>query len=202
MEDDMNRKEKIIDVAKKLIGHYGFRKTTMEDIARSAGLAKATLYHYFTSKEDILRAIINQEGEILRKKLQDVINKDISAEDKIREYTYTRFHYLQKLALYYKTLSEEYYSQIPFIEQERRRFDLFELDMIEQILREGIDQGKFEIPDPRLYAYILLQAVKALEVPLATGQALKMDGKPLDLDDVLDLLLKILIRGIGKTNSR
>ncbi len=194
----MDRKSSIVEAAKKLISHFGYKKTTMEDIAREIGIAKATLYHYFPSKEDILREIITREGEILRNKLQEVVEKDIPPDRKIREYTYTRFHYLRELALYYKTLSEEYYSQIPFIEHERQKFDLFELDMLEKILVEGVERGVFDVPDTRLYAFVLLQAVKALELPLATGKALKMDDEELELDDVLNLLLKILIKGIGK----
>ncbi len=183
---------------KKLISHFGYKKITMEDIARKVGIAKATLYRYFSSKEDILREIINHEGEILRNKLQEVVEKNTSPDLKIGNYTYTRFHYLRKLALYYKTLSEEYYGQMPFIERERQRFDLFELDMLEKILMEGREQGVFDVHDTRLYTFVLLQAVKALELPLARGQASKMDDRELELDDVLDLLLKILIRVLGR----
>ncbi len=194
----MSRRAKIINVAKDLLARFGFKKTTMEDIARAAGIAKATVYHYFTSKEDILREIIQREGEILRQKLQEAVQSGQTASEKLRNYGFTRFRYLRKLALYYKTMSEEYYGHIPFIEREREKFDAFELDMLESVLREGMENGEFDIPDPRLYAFMLLQAVKGLEFPLATGKALKLDDREIDLDKALELLLGILINGIGR----
>ena len=69
------KRERILEVAKELIGKFGFKKTTMEDIARSASMAKATIYHYFTSKEEILKEIINKEGETLRFILKKSIEK-------------------------------------------------------------------------------------------------------------------------------
>ena len=198
----MDRKEQIIQAAKELLSKFGFKKTTMEDIARAARMAKATLYYYFTSKEDILREIIQREGETLRKELEEAVRNANTAKEKLEKYAYTRFHFLRKLALYYKTINEKLYSHIQFIEQERKKFDEFEMDMLEKILREGVERGEFDIPGPRLYAFMLLQAIKGLEFPLATGVALNFDGKEMELDRALSLLLNILLHGISKSRSQ
>ena len=194
----MGRADEIIGVAKGLIARFGFRKTTMEDIARAARIAKATLYHYFASKEEILREIIHREGNALREKLQQALSQGRTPEEKLTLYARTRFRTLRNLALYYKAMSEEFYSHMPFVERERKEFDQFELDTLEQLLREGVERGEFDIPDPRLYAFLLLQAMKGLEYPLATGTALHMDDQELDLDEALNLLLNILLNGIRK----
>ncbi len=194
----MGRADEIIGVAKGLIARFGFRKTTMEDIARAARIAKATLYHYFASKEEILREIIHREGNALREKLQQALSQGRTPEEKLTLYARTRFRTLRNLALYYKAMSEEFYSHMPFVERERKEFDQFELDALEALLREGVERGEFDIPDPRLYAFLLLQAMKGLEYPLATGTALHMDDQELDLDEALNLLLNILLNGIRK----
>lgn len=194
----MGRADEIIGVAKGLIARFGFRKTTMEDIARAARIAKATLYHYFASKEEILREIIHREGNALREKLQQALSQGRTPEEKLTLYARTRFRTLHDLALYYKAMSEEFYSHMPFVERERKEFDQFELDALEALLREGVERGEFDIPDPRLYAFLLLQAMKGLEYPLATGTALHMDDQELDLDEALNLLLNILLNGIRK----
>ncbi len=96
----MDRRERIIEVARGLIARYGFKKTTMSDIAQAAGVAKATLYHYFRSKEDILREIINIEGNLMRSRLLEVVEKDMRASDKLRSYSETRMHYLRQLVVW------------------------------------------------------------------------------------------------------
>lgn len=48
-------RERIINAAFTLFGRYGFRRTSMEDIASQAGLSRAALYLQFRNKEDIFR---------------------------------------------------------------------------------------------------------------------------------------------------
>ena len=53
--------EAILDVAAGLFARYGFRKTSVADIIRDAGVARATVYKYFSTKEDIFHAVIQRE---------------------------------------------------------------------------------------------------------------------------------------------
>ena len=96
----MDRRERISEVARGLIARYGFKKTTMSDIAQAVGVAKATLYHYFRSKEDILREIINVEGNLMRSRLLEVVEKDMRASEKLLSYSETRMHYLRQLVVW------------------------------------------------------------------------------------------------------
>ena len=195
------KRERILEVAKELIGKFGFKKTTMEDIARSASMAKATIYHYFTSKEEILKEIINKEGETLRFILKKSIEKIDDPEEKIRTYARVRFEYLARLAVYYSAMKDEYFQYFPFIQKEREKYNQFEIDTLTSIFEEGVKRGVFDIPDPRLYAFLVLQAMQGLEYPLATGEALSFEGKNLTLEEAINVLLDIFIKGIKKRNE-
>jgi AcrR family transcriptional regulator len=50
-------REHLLDVAAGLFAEKGYNETTIEDIARSAGSSRATVYSYFSTKEDILRTL-------------------------------------------------------------------------------------------------------------------------------------------------
>src|SRR5438034_90242 len=50
-------RERILTAGFKLFGRYGFRRTSMEDIASEAGLSRAALYLQFRNKEDIFREL-------------------------------------------------------------------------------------------------------------------------------------------------
>jgi AcrR family transcriptional regulator len=52
-----DRQDTILDAAFSAFAAYGYRRTTMEDIARNAGLSRTALYQHFRSKEDILRSL-------------------------------------------------------------------------------------------------------------------------------------------------
>lgn len=51
-------RDKIVEAARERLWHYGFRKTTIDEIAADAGVGKGTVYLYFDSKEDIALAIM------------------------------------------------------------------------------------------------------------------------------------------------
>jgi TetR/AcrR family fatty acid metabolism transcriptional regulator len=51
------RRVQIIKAAEKVFARKGFAEATISDVAREAGLSDATIYEYFTSKEDLLFSI-------------------------------------------------------------------------------------------------------------------------------------------------
>ena len=50
----------ILDAARKRFLHYGFKKTTIDEIAADAGIGKGTVYLYFDSKRDLLLASLRE----------------------------------------------------------------------------------------------------------------------------------------------
>lgn len=59
------REQRIFDAAAELFAHYGYAKTTMDDIAAHAGISKGAIYLHFRSKEDLMDRLIAHEGERL-----------------------------------------------------------------------------------------------------------------------------------------
>ena len=55
--DAGNRRAVILDAALRVFGQYGYRRTSMDDIAREADIAKGTIYLSFTSKEEVFQAL-------------------------------------------------------------------------------------------------------------------------------------------------
>jgi AcrR family transcriptional regulator len=57
-DDAGSRIDQIADAALRLFARYGYKRSSMDDIAREAGLAKATLYLHFKGKDDVFRAML------------------------------------------------------------------------------------------------------------------------------------------------
>ena len=55
--DAESRRAVILDAALLVFGQYGYRRTSMDDIAREAGIAKGTIYLSFASKEEVFQAL-------------------------------------------------------------------------------------------------------------------------------------------------
>lgn len=59
------RRQRIVDAARLLFVRDGLRSTTMEAIARAAGVAKPTLYSHFADKDAVFTAILNELAEAM-----------------------------------------------------------------------------------------------------------------------------------------
>ncbi len=72
-EENTGRTEQIADAALTLFARYGYKRTSMDDIARAAGLAKATLYLHFKGKDDVFRAMLSLLGKRVEARCREVL---------------------------------------------------------------------------------------------------------------------------------
>ena len=69
-------KEKILDAAIRLFASNGYHRTSVNQIASSAGVSKGLTYNYFSSKEDLLLAIINQASDDMSEVADNMASPD------------------------------------------------------------------------------------------------------------------------------
>lgn len=164
IKDDVS--EVILNSAKTIFARYGFKKTTMDEIAQAARKGKSSIYHYFKSKEDIFKAIVKKESDVLSAAIAKAINTETTSENKIRAYVLTRMKVINNLTNLYSALKDEYLEHYSFIENVRVKYDTEEVNTIKGILKTGVEEGDFKIEDINLTAFALVTALKGLEYPL------------------------------------
>jgi AcrR family transcriptional regulator len=183
----------IVDVARKIFTRYGFKKTTMEEIAAATSKGKSSIYYYFPSKEDIFRAVVEKEASELKEQLDKTIQTGAPPVDKLREYILFRLHHVRTLENFYAALNEEYLSHMDFILEIRRKFDQEEMQIVQDILEEGLKDGTFQINSSEIGAIAIATMMKGLELPL-----LLSDSHKTDREELLDDLIRVLLYGIIK----
>lgn len=156
-------KETIITVAQSVFSRFGFRKTTMDEIAEASRKAKSSVYHYFKSKEDIFKIIVERESVEVREVIRKAVNQANTPQEKIHTYVLVRMREVHRLLNYYTAMKDEYLDHYPFIERMRREHDKEEVQRIKEMLQEGVDKGVFEIKDIDALAYVFVVALKGLE---------------------------------------
>lgn len=63
-EQAIARREQLVQTGLRLFSEKGYRGTSVRDIARAAGVTEGLLYHYFTSKADLFRAVLDQYAPV------------------------------------------------------------------------------------------------------------------------------------------
>jgi AcrR family transcriptional regulator len=70
------REQRILEAALPLFTRYGFDKTSMDDIARAAGVSKGAVYLHFTGKQALFDRLVIQESERLLEGIIDNLDRD------------------------------------------------------------------------------------------------------------------------------
>ena len=70
------REERLLDAATTLLVRWGYRKTTIDDVAREAGVGKGTIYLHWKDKNDLFRAAIWREQQRYSEEVQRRIAAD------------------------------------------------------------------------------------------------------------------------------
>ncbi len=78
-----DKKERILAAATELFSRWGYNKTSLDEVAAKARIAKATIYYYFPSKERLFIAAFSAKAEELFAKLDAEIESAESFEDKL-----------------------------------------------------------------------------------------------------------------------
>ncbi|HYQ59221.1 MAG TPA: TetR/AcrR family transcriptional regulator, partial [Draconibacterium sp.] len=185
---DINR-ENILKIAREIFSKYGYKKTTLDDIANAVRKGKSSLYYYFKSKEDLFQAVIMKEVEILAYELEIVINRNTDPVDKLRDYILTKMATFRNLANFYHAIENDV-TAVGFIDEVKLKYEQDEIRMIKRILIEGVRKNEFEIYDFNLAAIGITTAIKGLEMPLAAG-----NYSDVNLERSVDIILKIMCYG-------
>ncbi|RMH77669.1 MAG: TetR/AcrR family transcriptional regulator [Calditrichaeota bacterium] len=80
---DQEKRVVIKQAARELFIHFGYTKTSMEDIARQAGLAKPTLYYYYPNKEALFQEIVIEEAHRVMEAVQSRLPAEAPADERL-----------------------------------------------------------------------------------------------------------------------
>src|SRR5215470_14649379 len=62
-DERQQREERILDAAAALLVRWGYRKTTIDDVAREAGVGKGTIYLHWKDKNELFRSALVRQQE-------------------------------------------------------------------------------------------------------------------------------------------
>jgi len=195
----INRKALILKAAIKVFARYGFSRARTAVIAREARVAEGTIYNYFKSKDDLILTIFEQTWRdlirALRKALQPIHNP------------------VQKLMVVLTTVldlfeSDPHLAEVFLVElrQSGKCFSsqpmsviLEFLDLLEEILREGIASGAVRDDiNPKIARGVLFGAVENILLGWLlrrTHPEFFKNEKPYTLEEAKENLMKLFTNG-------
>jgi AcrR family transcriptional regulator len=185
-------RRKVIITAGQIFSRYGFRKTTMDEIASALKMGKSSVYYYFKSKEEIFEAVVLHEANILRNELTKAIKSIDSPIGKMENYVFVRMKAFEKLSNYYNAIFDKNLDHFEFIEKIREKYDLEEIAILRLLLYDGARKKIFNVENSEYTAMAIQTTMKGLEVPLFWKK------REVNIDQKLKAILDVLFYGIVK----
>jgi AcrR family transcriptional regulator len=187
-KDDFNIK--IVTVAAEVFNRYGFKKTTMDEIAQQLGKGKSSIYYYFKSKEEIFKAVVEMEAMQLRADVRKSIEATNDPQEQIKNYVLTRIGAYKNAINFNNALEDNVLLHLEFTQTIRDTYDKYEIELVKKILIEGVKSGAFAIENPSIASAGIVTALKGLQGPILESLNEK------EIEEKLDSLLSILFYGI------
>lgn len=149
-------REEILQAAAVIFSQKGYHAASMQDIADAVRLQKASLYHHFSSKQEMLLALLDRGLDVLTARLEEVLVEPLPPAEKLRR---AMVSYLGTIAEY-QSLSAVLLLEHRSLEAELRARHVPRRDRFERLWRDLIQQGKeagvFDCPDPSLAGRAIL----------------------------------------------
>lgn len=155
-------RESILDAVDSLMSRFGFRKTTMDDIAREAGISKRTIYTYFPSKEEVGLSSIARVVTHAQATMRDAAELEGTASERLHDMLVGRVMARVECVCEYRQSLDELFEAVrpAYLERRKTAFDI-ETGLIETVILEGNASGEFAVKTPRRAAELLLRATNA-----------------------------------------
>ncbi len=156
-------KDAILDATDRLLARYGYKKMTIDDLAREVGIGKGSVYLHFSSKEEIALSHIDRIIERLKANLGEIAIKKMSCKARLRLMLIERVMFRFDSVQHYSQSLNELLSHLrPRLLDRRKRYFEEEARIFAGILDEGATAGEFAFENSADTARTLIDATNAL----------------------------------------
>jgi len=136
-------KQEIILAAQELFKHYGWGKTSVEDIAKKAGKGKSTLYYYFKNKEEIFLEVLMKEVASVCERMDQAVWKADTFDEKFRAFFVCELREILQTTNLYTSVRDYWIDNFMQIEEKAACIHKDrDIDLLTSILEKGIEEGR------------------------------------------------------------
>ena len=193
------KRDRILEAAYKRFLHYGYSKTTMNDVASDLSMSKALLYYYFCDKSEVytavMRKLANEYFKTLAAKINDFDTLKaafVYQVDEQHNFILNNYNFFDFFRLNEQNLPDGIWEIINDIRQ-------MEVETLSNILKAEAGKGIImPIDNPEIVVDLLLDALQGVRVGAASGKKILFPRQE-HLDEIHNkrlLLIDIFIRGL------
>ncbi|MFB5937158.1 TetR/AcrR family transcriptional regulator [Peribacillus frigoritolerans] len=189
----VDRKKLILEAATKSFSLFGYKATTMDQVAKIANVGKGTIYTFYKNKEELFKEIVQRMIEEMKYEAEQSLDDQLSFFENLHRAVYRILEFRQKHQLSLKLLQEEREIGTPAVQEMVNEMEEAIVSYIKEKLKIAIDKGYIQPCDPEITAFLMLKMYLALIFDWERNHA------PLEKEEIAELFKIYLFKGLSVT---
>lgn len=187
----MDRKASIVQAAEKSFTLFGYKATTMDQVAKIANVGKGTIYTFFANKEQLFDEILHKLILEMRSIAERVIQDDKTFFDNLQAALYALLDFRRTHELTIKLTHEVRDMGTPQAVEGIQQIEGAVLSFIKRKVQEALDRGEIRPCDPEITAFVMLKLYVAFIYEWDRSH------KPLSKEEIATLFRLYLLEGLA-----
>lgn len=175
----VDRRKQVLEAAARSFATFGYKATTMDQVAKLANVGKGTIYTFFPNKEELFGEIMSGTIREMKELADRTYRSELPFADNLMEVLHRLLDYREQHALIAKLAQEVRDIGTPMARQGLETLERAVVTYIARYVKDAADKGEIKPCDPELTAYVMLKTYLALT---AESPHLR---KPLGKEEVL-----------------
>ncbi|GAA3403177.1 TetR/AcrR family transcriptional regulator [Paenibacillus hodogayensis] len=187
----VDRRKWIIDAAAKSFALFGYKATTMDQVAKIGGVGKGTIYTFFANKEELFQEIMNRLVQEMKRVAEEVVNPERNFFDNLHRVLDRVLDFREEHELAIKLAQEVREIGTPMAQAGIQQIERAIVGYIQHQVGLAVGKGEIKPCDPEMTAFVMLKLYMALTADW------KKSHEPLPKEKVAELLRFYLQGGLA-----
>ncbi|WP_019636033.1 TetR/AcrR family transcriptional regulator [Paenibacillus fonticola] len=158
----VNRRQQVIEAAEKSFALFGYKATTMEQVAKIANVAKGTIYTFFTNKEELFDEILRSVISEMKRIAVTEVREDKSFFENVYHSMDSLLEFRQEHELLIKLFQEVRDFGTPQAREGLQRIENEILNYLEKQITRAAGRGEIRSLDPKVVSFVMFKLYIAL----------------------------------------
>lgn len=186
-----DRKKWILEAASKSFALFGYKATTMDQVAKIANVGKGTIYTFFATKEELFDAIMLDVIQEVKGIAERAIDPERSFPDNLQRVLSQVLEFRGSHELLIKLNHEIQDMGTPMAQEGMRKLENAVLNYLELKVQEAVERGEIKPCDPQIAAFIMLKLYVLFVYDWDRNH------KPLTKERIAELIQLFLFEGLA-----
>jgi len=186
-------RDMIVESAATFFNRFGFKHTTMENIAESIHKAKGLIYCYFKSKEELFKEVLWNDIRRIKAHLMATANSEDDTHITLKKFVHARLELLEGATSYHEVIKAQiYHKSHVFLDDIKNDFEDFEKSQLSSIIRRGEQRGDFKVESIPSTVNGILTVLGSLDFSLF------LIKKRVELDTINDEISTLIVNSVRR----